>query len=363
MKNKPFYFNFLEILDYKGIKRRNTDPLKLIEQLNLDKKVKSNENPKILILTKKTDLEADLLGIQFLKHGLEYIKILEEDIPVKFRHSFSTGIRNEFTIQSGNRRLDLKDIRVVLFRYFDLKFLNYLSDVYHIYYIQQWYHTFLNFQRILNCTWINDPQMTMKAENRLNQLMLAQDLGFKIPNTTITNDPIEAKMFLKKNPKSTLVKVLHHHEINIDDKLFRFLSTKIDKNHLSKFEELIYAPVIFQSEIKKQSEFRITIVGNKLFACEITATDKNYTDLHTVNAKNLKYKEVNLDKNLSHLCFKFNKELGLLISSIDLIVDKKGDIYFLEVNPIGDWNWIEKHINLPITNSVFNLIHNYLTRK
>ena len=44
-----------------------------------------------------------------------------------------------------------------------------------------------------------------------------------------------------------------------------------------------------------------------------------------------------------------NRSLGLLVSSIDFVQSKNGELLFLEINPIGDWNWIEKHTNLPIT--------------
>ena len=54
--------------------------------------------------------------------------------------------------------------------------------------------------------------------------------------------------------------------------------------------------------------------------------------------------------------------MGLLVSSIDLVVDKNGKTYFLEINPIGDWNWLEKHVSLPITDSISKLILNLLEK-
>ena len=61
--------------------------------------------------------------------------------------------------------------------------------------------------------------------------------------------------------------------------------------------------------------------------------------------------------------FKLNRELGLLVSSIDFIQRKNGELVFLEINPIGDWNWIEKQTNLPITKSMFDFVNDLLNKK
>ena len=50
------------------------------------------------------------------------------------------------------------------------------------------------------------------------------------------------------------------------------------------------------------------------------------------------------------------KSLGLQYGAIDFIVDKNDHLIFLEVNPTGDWYWIEDQVNLPITKAVVDLI-------
>ena len=95
MSNQPFVFNFIEKLDYKRILMNNTNPLELIERLNISKKGNSSTSPKVLILTKKMDIESDLLGIQFLKNGIDYVKITEEDIPLNFHFEFKIGKFND----------------------------------------------------------------------------------------------------------------------------------------------------------------------------------------------------------------------------------------------------------------------------
>jgi len=237
----------------------NTNPLELIERLNISKKGNSSTSPKVLILTKKIDIESDLLGIQFLKNGIDYVKITEEDIPIDFHFEFKIGKFNESVLHIGNRKIIPDEIKIVLFRYFDLKFLNYYSGgVYQMYFAQQWYQAFNCLSIGLDALWINNPQRTFDAENRLNQLLSAQKIGFSIPETLITNEMKAAKKFFKRFRKSTIVKVLHHHEIYLNQRSYRFLTNNIETSHLSKFDELTYAPVIFQKKIKNSSEIRVT---------------------------------------------------------------------------------------------------------
>lgn len=356
----------MEKLNYKRILMNNTNPLELIERLNISKKGNSSTSPKVLILTKKMDIESDLLGIQCLKNGIDYVKITEEDIPLNFHIEFKIGKFNDSMLHLGKRKFNIDEIKIVLFRYFDPKFLNYYSgSVYQMYFAQQWYQAFNCLLIALDSIWINNPQRTFESENRLNQLLSAQRLGFSIPETLITNEMEAAKKFFKRFPKSTIVKVLHHHEIFLNQKSYRFLTNNIETSHLSKFNELTYAPVIFQKKIENDSEIRVTVINDKAFSCKISTIKekRNFSDLHKIKEKELIFSEISLDKKIEKLCIKLNRKLGLLVSSIDFVQGKNGELLFLEINPIGDWNWIEKHTNLPITKSMFDFVNDLLNKK
>jgi hypothetical protein len=357
---KPLMFNFLQKLDYKDILRNNTNPLDLLDRLNIGDVTNNHVSPKVLILTKRMDIESDLIGIQLLKNGVEYIKINEEDVPLDFGAEFRIGRKNGVLLKLRNKEIITENIKVVLFRYFDLKFLKYLTGIHQLYIEQQWYQLFNCLQTSLRCLWINDPKSTFTAENRLYQLLVAQKTGFRIPDTSITNISSAGTRFCNEHPKKTIAKVLHHHEIIHNEFSHRFPTSTITANSLSKTNGIKYAPVILQERIAGREEIRITVVKSKVFPIRITAikSKNKYSDLHKIEERFLNFEHFNIEKNIEKLCIKLNKEMGLLLSSIDLMVDNKGQIYFLEINPIGDWNWLEKHVDLPITDSVSQLILN-----
>ncbi|MDQ4074201.1 MAG: hypothetical protein M3162_07865 [Thermoproteota archaeon] len=333
----------------------NTDPLYLIKKLNIPD---YKPDPKVLILTKKNDLEVDLLGIKLLKNDIEYVKVTEEDIPESLRIEFNLA-KHEYnsSITVGKQRVALPRIKLILLRYFDPRYLAHRSGVRQIFYLQQWYQSFLTLRNSFNGVWINDPVKTYEAENRILQLRTAKEIGFNVPKTLITNDPLAIKKFCDKNRgKKAVIKVLHHHRIDIGSKSFNFFTKDIDDTVLEKQENIVVSPVIVQTKIERQSEIRVTIIGNKIFAFELTPEYKEYSDIHTIGEKKFSIKEVKLERKISSLCTTLAKKLGLIMSSIDLILSKNNKVFFLEINPIGDWHWIEKRTNTPITEAVCQLI-------
>lgn len=362
MTKKPLMFNFLQKLDYRDVLRNNTNPLDLIDKLKIGDVRNNQVSPKVLILTKRMDIESDLIGIQLLKNGIDYVKINEEDIPLDFGAEFRIGKKNRVLLKLGNKEIITENIKVVLFRYFDLKFLKYLTGIRQFYIEQQWYQLFNCLQTSLRCVWINNPSKTFSAENRLYQLLIAQKNGFIIPDTSITNIPSSGRKFCNELPRKTIAKVLHHHEIIHKEYSYRFPTSVVSAESLSNASGFKYAPMILQERIASREEIRITVVKNKVYPIRITITKnkRKYSDLHKIEEKFLKFEHFNIEKNLEKRCIKLNKEMGLLLSSIDLMVDNKGELYFLEINPIGDWNWLEKHVDLPITDSVSKLILNSL---
>lgn len=362
MTKRPLMFNFLQKLDYKDVLRKSTNPLDLIDKLNIGQARNNKVSPKVLILTKRSDIESDLIGIQLLKNGIDYIKINEEDIPLDLGVEFRVGNKNGVLLKLRNKQIIIDNVKVVLFRYFDLKFLKYLTGIRQMYFEQQWYQIFKCLQTSLKCQWINNPKNTFDSENRLYQLLVAQKTGFRIPDTSITNIPSSGIKFSNQHSKRIVAKVLHHHEIIYKEYSHRFPTSIVSTDYLSESNELKYAPVILQERIAISEEIRITVINRRVFPVRITTNKykSDYSDLHKVEEKFLNFEHFEIEKNVAKMCINLNRQLGLLVSSIDLLVDKKGETHFLEINPIGDWNWLEKHVNLPITDSVSKLISSFL---
>jgi glutathione synthase/RimK-type ligase-like ATP-grasp enzyme len=64
-----------------------------------------------------------------------------------------------------------------------------------------------------------------------------------------------------------------------------------------------------------------------------------------------------LPKDITDKCVEFVKKLGLVFGAIDLVksFDK---FYFLEINPNGEWAWLQKEAGLPIAETIVDYLVN-----
>jgi glutathione synthase/RimK-type ligase-like ATP-grasp enzyme len=120
------------------------------------------------------------------------------------------------------------------------------------------------------------------------------------------------------------------------------------------------APVVFQENMAKRLEMRVTVVGEQVFAAEIrspehfrTGTDwRHYQEFGCEGF----YAVHSLPADVSQRCVRLCQELGLCYGAIDLILTPTGEYVFLEVNPGGQWGWIEEFTGLPISEAVARLL-------
>jgi glutathione synthase/RimK-type ligase-like ATP-grasp enzyme len=126
------------------------------------------------------------------------------------------------------------------------------------------------------------------------------------------------------------------------------------KEHLDEIESARLSPTIYQALIPKRYDVRVTIVGEQVFAAAIdsqsdpaAALDWRLTDNpalphHTITLPD------RLVRQLRHLM----DSLGLTFGAIDLIQTPDGEFVFLEVNPSGQWLWLDSMLNLGISEAV-----------
>lgn len=179
---------------------------------------------------------------------------------------------------------------------------------------------------------INPSEKELIANRKSVQLAVANKLGFRTPKTLITNNPSEAAKFSQECPNGAIYKTLTA-PISV------FGETRRYSNALEDFTSSIsLAPIIFQEEVEKNRDIRVTVIGDEIFATWIEVrnpTGQEYPDWRLdVTAKAHKIK---LSNNLAQKIRALMSELSLEYGAIDLIEDCKGEFYFLEINPSGQF--------------------------
>ena len=117
------------------------------------------------------------------------------------------------------------------------------------------------------------------------------------------------------------------------------------------------SPTYIQRNIKKQCDIRVTAVGRKLFSTAIMSQECEETQTDWRKGQHvLPYHEINLPEELEKKCLLLLDALHLEFGAIDFILGEDGEYYFLEINPNGQWAWIECRTNYHIAAEIAKLL-------
>jgi len=196
-----------------------------------------------------------------------------------------------------------------------------------------------------------NPLWSQRAALKPRQLEIARRLGLRIPATLVTNDPLRVNEFLTMHRNNVVYKSLtapNH----------CFLATRRwSETDGAALVDLPISPAIFQEEIIGPSDVRVTIVGQEIFAARIdTSASRPSSDRQSdVDSRldlDAPYELHDLPESIAQLLRELMSELGLVFGTIDLKITNEGDHVFLEVNPQGQFLYVEILTGLPITLAV-----------
>lgn len=102
----------------------------------------------------------------------------------------------------------------------------------------------------------------------------------------------------------------------------------------------------------------VTKPGDKVFPCAISSQNSQQTieDWRRYDLPNTPHKPYALPMDLEQKCIALVKTLGLIFGCIDMIITPNNEYVFLEINPNGQWLWIEQLTGLPIAKALAELL-------
>ncbi|OUS77251.1 hypothetical protein B1748_08895 [Paenibacillus sp. MY03] len=191
---------------------------------------------------------------------------------------------------------------------------------------------------------LSRPSLLKRAESKIVQLQLAKKLGFQLPLSLVTNHDQSAQAFVA--PQPSIVKPL------ATGKLTTSIGDFIIQTNIIPSDEppahLSHCPSYFQAYVSKDYELRVTIIDTQVFAVRIDAG--NEIDWRKSYESNT-YLIVDIPEDITQKCFAMMKALQLHFGAFDFIVSG-GEYIFLEINPNGQWLWLEQELNLHISNAI-----------
>ena len=206
--------------------------------------------------------------------------------------------------------------------------------------------------------WMNHPLYAqhLLEHNKLFQLKLAEESGLIVPDTVITNSSDQLIEFCENHGGFLAVKsVCSSIFQEIDGVATGIYTNKVSTDYLKDHVgDIVLAPIMAQEYVPKKLEFRITIVGRNIFACAIHSQDSERTkdDWRRYDFAKVKHESYDLPLEIKTALLKFMEVCQITFGAIDMILTPEGKYVFLEVNPNGQYGWIEDLTNLPISKSI-----------
>ena len=210
--------------------------------------------------------------------------------------------------------------------------------------------TFAGLWRTLDAFWVNEPTRDEIAHKKTYQLRVAERVGLDIPDTLVTNDPAEARAFVDVHGvDKTVYKVF-----SATRRLWR--ETRILKREeLAQLDLVQAAPVIFQEYIPGV-DLRVTIVGDDIFPAAIDVSGGEYPVDFRMNMGQARITPTDLPDDVVAGLKELMSRLGLVYGAVDLRRTPDGRHVFLEVNPAGQWLFVEAKTRQPIAKALADLL-------
>jgi len=200
--------------------------------------------------------------------------------------------------------------------------------------------------------WMSHPAAVAQAERKPYQLAIASELGFRIPRTLITND---SQMLTTIAAERELVaKAVSSGYVASERGNRAIFTSALSTEDLEKLNGLELSPVIFQERIPKLADIRVTVVASKVFAAEILSQEdeSSAVDWRATTDPELPHRVHTLPEEIAGLCRRLVSHLGLAFGAIDLALQPDGQYVFFEINPNGEWLWLEDKLGFPIADTI-----------
>lgn len=203
-----------------------------------------------------------------------------------------------------------------------------------------------------------------RTNHKQLQLQVARQLGLLIPRTLTSNNPEAVKQFAQEFKATGIVtKMLSQFAIYDENKqeMVVFTSPVTDED-LDNLEGLQFCPMTFQENIPKALELRITIVGKQIFTAAINSQQlegATYDWRKEGRALHQQWQSYDLPQIIEKQLFELMKYFGLNYGAIDMIVTPDQRYIFLEINPVGEFFWLELYPpHFPISQAIAEILLN-----
>lgn len=202
--------------------------------------------------------------------------------------------------------------------------------------------------------WINHPCRNAMASHKMEQLSRASRMGLPVPRTLVTQVPEDLRSFLSECGNEVVVKPLASGYLertppDVDSVIY---ANHVTTDSLKNIASLAACPTLFQERILDKTDVRTTYIDGRTISIAIKSPNRlgaePAIDIRRDNMAGVHYELVALPKHLEELIQAYVASYGLRFAAIDLAFDRLGRWFFFEINPNGQWAWLDQRADAGI---------------
>jgi glutathione synthase/RimK-type ligase-like ATP-grasp enzyme len=299
----------------------------------------------LLILTNSEDVTADYLGSALARAGVEYLRLDTDTVLQRAAFSYEAGgpvVRVDGVWYPPGRFSNVWYRRPERLKHPQIDNSPEGRIV-----LEEWAEALEGFLALIEePKWVNHPSRNVRASHKLEQLTRAASLGMSVPDTLVTQDPDRLREFFARHAGRVVVKPMasgyvERPEGERDSLIY---TNRVRPEHLADLDDLRACPTLFQQFIDKRCDVRITAVDGQFHAVGLTAQDADGSqrcDIRRNNMDDVAYEPVTLPEGVLSRLDRLLASYGLRFAAIDMAVTTGGEWVFFEVNPNGQWAWLD----------------------
>jgi glutathione synthase/RimK-type ligase-like ATP-grasp enzyme len=191
--------------------------------------------------------------------------------------------------------------------------------------------------------WMNHPIRNVLASHKLEQLTRAAAFGLTVPKTLVTQSAEDVNEFWRVTDGRVIAKPLASGYLERPNGTVASIYTSRVQRSDIDGAPLAACPTLFQQEIAKDYDVRITVIDDRLTAVSLRriVDGEQVTDIRRDNMENVEYAICDLPAGVEAALWQLVRSYELRFAAVDFAVSKAEEWTFFEINPNGQWAWMD----------------------
>ncbi|GGP16829.1 ATP-grasp ribosomal peptide maturase [Nonomuraea glycinis] len=300
----------------------------------------------VMVITCEEDSTADLVIAALNRRGAVVVRVDPADIGPDLTFSGRIGAdRRQWTgrLRTPSRDVPLENVRAVYYRRPSLWRFDELEPQARKFAVAEARQGLKGLLTSLpECRYVNHPFGNDRSEYKPAQLQAAVEVGLDVPATLITNDLKAVNEFVQEH-KPIIYKSFRGVPSAPGGEVATIWAEEVDPSDVD--ESVIVTAHLFQAKVRKSSDARVTVVGPRVFASEITGPGGDL-DWRRDDWSKLEHAPIQVPSSVVAALHAYLDHFGLVFGCFDFGLEaREGNDgpyrwTFFECNPNGQWGWL-----------------------